>query len=175
MNSDCINEPKRITCPFCGKSPIYGTFVTSFYYRKEHELFENGFGKEKANSFVELYGEPIEEITNPSMKLTSCRCAACGERWLSSDYTLVKDKNGIYSFEKREKQSEKQKSPVYDRLIKLCKERGIKPSPLLRSLGLSATNLQRWQNGSTVNSDILEKLSEYFGVSVNYFLADDDN
>lgn len=168
------NKSKGIACPFCGKSPVYGTFVTSFYYRKEHELFDNGIGMECANSFTDLYGEPIEEITNPSIKLTSCRCASCGKRWLSCDYTLVKDENGIYSFEKRDKISEKTKSTVYDQLIKLCKERGIKPSPLLRSLGLSATNLKRWQNGSTVNSDILEKLAEYFGVSVNYFLADDE-
>lgn len=166
------NKPKRITCPFCGKSPVYGTIVTSFYYRKEHELFDNGIGIESANSFTDLYGEPIEEITNPSIKLTSCRCASCNKRWLSQDFKLVKNENGIYSFEKRNEISEKPKSTIYDQLIKLCKERDIKPSPLLRSLGISAANFKRWQNGSTVNSDILEKLAEFFGVSINYFLAE---
>lgn len=168
------NKSKRIACPFCGKSPVYGTIVTAFYYRKEHELFDNGIGIESANSFTDLYGEPIEEITNPSIKLTSCRCASCNKRWLSQDFKLVKNENGNYSFKKRDEISEKPKSTIYDQLIKLCKERDIKPSPVLRSLGLSATNLKRWQNGSTINSDILEKLAEYFGVSVNYFLADDE-
>lgn len=166
------NKPKRIACPFCGKSPVYGTLVTAFYYRKEHELFNNGIGIESANSFTDLYGEPIEEITNPSIKLTSCRCASCNKRWLSQDFKLVKNENGNYSFKKRDEISEKPKSTIYDQLIKLCKERDIKPSPLLRSLGISAANLKRWQNGSTVNSDILEKLAEYFGVSINYFLAE---
>lgn len=58
----------------------------------------------------------------------------------------------------------------YNQLIKLCEEHNEKPTPLLKSLGLSATNLKRWQNGSTVNSDILAKLSEHFEVPVDYFL-----
>ena len=62
----------------------------------------------------------------------------------------------------------------YNQLIKLCEEHNEKPTPLLKSLGLSATNLKRWQNGSTVNSDILAKLSEHFDVPVDYFFEDND-
>lgn len=61
----------------------------------------------------------------------------------------------------------------YNQLIKLCEEHNEKPTPLLKSLGLSATNLKRWQNGSTVNSDILAKLSEHFNVPVDYFFEED--
>lgn len=61
----------------------------------------------------------------------------------------------------------------YDQLIKLCEEHNEKPTPLLKSLGLSATNLKRWQNGSTVNSDILVKLSKHFGVPIDFFFEDD--
>lgn len=57
----------------------------------------------------------------------------------------------------------------YERLIKLCEENNIKPTPLLHSLGLSASNLKRWKNGATVNSDILMKLSDYFEVPIEYF------
>ncbi len=63
----------------------------------------------------------------------------------------------------------------YNQLIKLCEEHKEKPTPLLKSLGLSATNLKRWQNGSTVNSDILAKLSEHFNVPVDYFFEEDDS
>ncbi|MBP1564079.1 MAG: helix-turn-helix transcriptional regulator [Oscillospiraceae bacterium] len=63
----------------------------------------------------------------------------------------------------------------YDQLIKLCEEHNEKPTPLLKSLGLSATNLKRWQNGSTVNSDILVKLSKHFGVPIDFFFEDDVN
>lgn len=59
----------------------------------------------------------------------------------------------------------------YTQFIKLCEKKGIKPTPLLKSLGLSATNLKRWENGATVNSDILIKISEYFDVSIDYLLG----
>lgn len=63
----------------------------------------------------------------------------------------------------------------YNQLMKLCEENNEKPTPLLRSLGLSATNLKRWQNGSTVNSEILAKLADHFNVPVDYFFQDDDD
>ena len=62
----------------------------------------------------------------------------------------------------------------YNQLVKLCKERNIKPTTLLRSLGLSTANLQKWQNGATVNSGILEMLSNYFDVSVDYFFKEEE-
>lgn len=61
----------------------------------------------------------------------------------------------------------------YDRLISLCNDKGVKPSPLLRSLGYSATNLKKWQEGGTVNSDILERLAEHFEVPVQYFFVNE--
>ena len=60
----------------------------------------------------------------------------------------------------------------YDQFIKLCNERNVKPTPLVKSLGLSAGNLKRWQEGATVNSDILMMLSNYFDVPVDYFFEE---
>lgn len=59
----------------------------------------------------------------------------------------------------------------YDQFIKLCDESNTKPTPLLRQLGLSAGNLQKWQKGASVNSDILYKISEHFGVSIDYLVT----
>lgn len=59
----------------------------------------------------------------------------------------------------------------YAQFMELCNINGVKPTPLIKSLGLSPGNLKRWENGSTVNSDILLKLSEHFGVSVDYLLT----
>lgn len=58
----------------------------------------------------------------------------------------------------------------YDKFMELCAERNVKPSPILKELGLSSGNLKRWEAGSNVNSDTLKKLSEYFQVPVDYFL-----
>jgi len=59
----------------------------------------------------------------------------------------------------------------YKQFIELCSELGVKPTPLIKSLGLSAGNIKRWEEGATVNSDILLKLSEHFKVSVDYLLT----
>ena len=59
----------------------------------------------------------------------------------------------------------------YAQFIELCERDGIKPTPLIKSLGLSPGNLERWKNGSTVNSDILLMLSEHFGVSIDYLVT----
>ena len=61
----------------------------------------------------------------------------------------------------------------YKKLKSLCEKNNLKPSPLVRKLGLSATNLKRWENGSNVNSDILLKVSEYFDVPTDYLITDD--
>ena len=58
----------------------------------------------------------------------------------------------------------------YDKFMELCAERNVKPSPILKKLGLSSGNLKRWEAGANVNSDTLKKLSEYFQVPVDYFL-----
>ncbi len=60
----------------------------------------------------------------------------------------------------------------YDQLIRICNERNVKPTPLIKSLGLSSGNLKRWQEGATVNSDILMKFADYFDVPVDYFFEE---
>lgn len=60
----------------------------------------------------------------------------------------------------------------YDQFIRICNERNVKPTPLIKSLGLSSGNLKRWQEGATVNSDILMMLADYFGVPVDYFFEE---
>lgn len=60
----------------------------------------------------------------------------------------------------------------YTQLLKICEERGEKPSPLLKSLGYSTGFLKKWAEGATVNSEILKKLSDHFEVPVDYFLQE---
>lgn len=59
----------------------------------------------------------------------------------------------------------------YDQLISLCNRDGVKPTPLIRELGFSAGNIKRWENGATVNSDILIAVAEHFKVSIDYLLT----
>ena len=63
----------------------------------------------------------------------------------------------------------------YEQFLKICNERGIKPTPVLKQIGLSTGNLKKWESGSTVSADTLEKLAAYFGVPVDYFFQSDDS
>lgn len=62
----------------------------------------------------------------------------------------------------------------YEQFIALCERDGIKPTPLIRSLGFSAGNIKRWENGATVNSDILLAIAKHFKVSVDYLLTGEE-
>ena len=61
----------------------------------------------------------------------------------------------------------------YEQLIKLCARSGITPFLLMRHLNVNTDCLRRWEKGGPVNSDVLLKLSEFFGVSVDYLLKGD--
>lgn len=63
----------------------------------------------------------------------------------------------------------------YEQFLKICSERGVKPTPVLKQIGLSTGNLKKWESGSTVSADTLEKLAVYFGVPVDYFFQSDDS
>lgn len=63
----------------------------------------------------------------------------------------------------------------YDRLQKLCKERGKKLTPLLSELGMSSSATGRWQDGTLPNGETLMKLANYFNVSTDYLLGNTDD
>ena len=57
----------------------------------------------------------------------------------------------------------------YNRFIKLCNEKGIKPSPMLESIGIQKTAATNWKNRrSNPTSANLQKIADYFGVTVEY-------
>ena len=62
-----------------------------------------------------------------------------------------------------------------DRLDMLCREKGISKRKLEREAKLSNGMTSKWKTeGSVPNQSSLEKLSEYFGVSVSYLIAESD-
>ena len=63
----------------------------------------------------------------------------------------------------------------YERLQKLCREKGKKLTPLLAELGMSSGTTGNWQKGALPNGDTLLKLSQYFDVSVDWLLTGEHN
>lgn len=62
----------------------------------------------------------------------------------------------------------------YNRFMEICREYGDKPTPVLKKLGISPGNLKRWEGGASITAETLEKVSNYFGVPVDYFFLKDE-
>ena len=63
----------------------------------------------------------------------------------------------------------------YDKFIKLCAEKGVKPSPMLESIGIQKTAATNWKaRKSHPTACNLQKIADYFGVSVDYLLCKEE-
>ena len=58
----------------------------------------------------------------------------------------------------------------YDNLKAVCKEKGTTPTTVLRELHLSTGSTGRWKNGSSPTVDIVCKIAEHLGVSLDYLV-----
>lgn len=59
----------------------------------------------------------------------------------------------------------------YSQLENLCKTKGIKPSNLVESLGMSKGTMSNWKKGGTPNADAVVRIAEHFGVTTDYLLT----
>lgn len=84
---------------------------------------------------------------------------------VSVDYFL-KDDNSVPSPE-----NEQDVSIFYDQLVKICNLRGTTPTNVMRKIGLSKSNLQRWKHGASIRNETLKTIAEYFGVPIEYFFS----
>ena len=61
----------------------------------------------------------------------------------------------------------------YDRFYGLCQKAGVTPTQVSRDLGIRQSTVSMWKNqGTTPKYQTLQKLSDYFGVSVDSLLGD---
>jgi len=59
----------------------------------------------------------------------------------------------------------------WDRFYLLCQEKGKKPNPVGRDIGVSSGIITKWKNGAIPGSDILTRIAEYFNVTTDYLLG----
>lgn len=63
----------------------------------------------------------------------------------------------------------------YDIFIKLCNEKGVKPSPMLESIGIQKTAATNWKKRRSKPTDAnLQKIANYFNVSVEYLKGEQE-
>lgn len=58
----------------------------------------------------------------------------------------------------------------YDIYVSLCRKVGVSPSKAAEDIGLSRTSVNKWKNGTVPSGATINKLADYFGVSVDYIL-----
>ena len=61
---------------------------------------------------------------------------------------------------------------IYSNVKKICDERKISIASLERAIGLGYGTISGWRNSSP-RVDILKKVTDYFEVSLEYFLDDE--
>ena len=63
----------------------------------------------------------------------------------------------------------------YDKLKELCNKKGVKPSRVAIECGFSKGTVSHWKNDGTIpQRDILLKIANYFDVSVDHLLGNDE-
>jgi len=60
-------------------------------------------------------------------------------------------------------------SNFYNTYLQLCRDKKITPSKAALDVGISKTSVSRWKRGYIPTDINLQKLADYFGVSVDYF------
>lgn len=59
---------------------------------------------------------------------------------------------------------------MYERFEQLLKENNVTPYRVAKETGIATATLSDWKNGrSTPKTDKLQKIADYFGVSIEYF------
>lgn len=62
----------------------------------------------------------------------------------------------------------------WNRFVEVCEKNGLRPRKVAAEIGVAAATVTRWKNGSVPQNETLDKLAKKFGVSVAYFLTEDD-
>jgi len=63
----------------------------------------------------------------------------------------------------------------YERFCSLCESIHKKPTTVILELGISKASGTRWKNGAIPKEPALNKISQYFGVSIDYLLGKTDS
>lgn len=59
----------------------------------------------------------------------------------------------------------------YDNFSFLCSQKNVSPSAVMKAIGLNKSSASYWKKGKIPSSDTLQKLADYFGVSLDYLVG----
>lgn len=62
----------------------------------------------------------------------------------------------------------------WNNYVRLCSEKKKSPNGVANELELSSGSITAWKKGAVPRSTTLQKIADYFGVSVSYLLGEDE-
>lgn len=62
----------------------------------------------------------------------------------------------------------------FDVFARLCSLKGKTPNGVAKELNFASSSVTQWKHGSTPRPVALQKIAEYFGVSVSYLIGETD-
>lgn len=63
----------------------------------------------------------------------------------------------------------------YDKYVKLCNSVGKTPSAVALEIGIEKSTVTRWKSGKSQTDKNIQKVADFFGVSVEWLKNDDDD
>ena len=70
--------------------------------------------------------------------------------------------------------NENENMTFWEKYQQICKDHDVKPHAVLKELGISTGAAANWKKGVCPNGEILRKISDYFDVSFEYLLSEDE-
>jgi transcriptional regulator with XRE-family HTH domain len=64
---------------------------------------------------------------------------------------------------------------MWKKFVQLCNDKGVYPNRVCADLGYSKTAATKWKQGTIPHKTTLKKLADYFGISEDHFLSDDND
>lgn len=66
---------------------------------------------------------------------------------------------------------------LYERVLKLCRERGIEISNLGRAAGikLDKSTISKWKTGAVPRNETIRAIADFFNVTVNYLMGEEES
>lgn len=62
----------------------------------------------------------------------------------------------------------------WEKYVSLCSENGASPNAVAKELNISSGSVTWWKKGKVPHFQTLQKIADYFGVTVDYLLGKED-
>lgn len=62
----------------------------------------------------------------------------------------------------------------WEKYVKLCANKGTSPNAVAKELSISSGAVTNWKKGATPHDTKLKRIADYFGVSVDYLIGNED-